>query len=161
MIVNFRDVGIFQCFTESEQAEIKSLGSAQAYSPNTNIVIEGEQSGGLYMVLEGMLGVYKTHKPSGTMLDVGNLKAGEFFGEISLLDQNPRAATVKTLTKAKLFCIPRESFLKWIEQNPKTKIKFLESCLRDFILRLKKLDEDYVQNQYQLWKSSLKKREIA
>ena len=160
-MVNFRDVGIFQCFTEAEMSQIKNLGKAQAFAPNTNIVIEGELSGGLYMVLEGTLGVYKTHKPSATLLEVGHLKAGEFFGEISLLDQNPRAATVKTLTKAHLFCIPREAFLGWVDRDSKLKIKFLESCLRDFILRLKKLDEDYVQNQYQLWKSSLRKRETA
>jgi CRP/FNR family transcriptional regulator/CRP/FNR family cyclic AMP-dependent transcriptional regulator len=46
------------------------------------------------------------------------LERGDFFGEMSLIDGEPRSASVRTVTDAQLLIIHRESFLRLIRQSP-------------------------------------------
>jgi len=50
--------------------------------------------------------------------DFMNTERGDFFGEMSLIDGEPRSASVRTVTDAQLLIIHRESFLQLIRQSP-------------------------------------------
>jgi CRP-like cAMP-binding protein len=82
---------------------------------------------------------------------------------MSLIDENPRSATVRALTPVHLMSITRESFLKFISRTPEMKHRFFEDCIKDLVGRLRDLDDDYVVSQYQLWRSAvnLKKKGAA
>jgi CRP-like cAMP-binding protein len=129
-------------------------GTVEAYE---NIIIEGELSWGLYLVLQGRVGVYKNNKLTGETYDVCELGEGSFFGEMSLIDDNPRSATVRALTDCQLFYLSKESFIEFLAHTPSTRLRFMESCVRGLVGRLRELDDNYVISQYQLWKTALKK----
>jgi CRP-like cAMP-binding protein len=152
-----KDVKLLQVFSDSELNQLVMKGKSVEYEAHGNIVIEGELSWGLYLILEGMVGIYKTNKLTGDSYDVGQLKTGSFFGEMSLIDQNPRSATVKALTPSQLFFISKESFNDFLGQSSALKLKFYESCLKTLIHRLRELDDSYVISQYQLWKIAFKR----
>jgi cAMP-dependent protein kinase regulator len=65
-----------------------------------------------YIVAEGQLVAYKRSETENKL--VYAYKRGDYFGEIALLKNIPRQASIKTLTEARLFCINRDSFVRII-----------------------------------------------
>jgi CRP-like cAMP-binding protein len=155
-----REIKLLRPFSDSELGQLIQIGAGAGCETHANIVIEGELTWGLYLILEGMVGIYKTNKLSGDIYDVGQLRQGQFFGEMSLIDENPRSATVRALTDCQLFYVSKDSFQELLRRSPDLKMRFLESCIQDLVHRLRELDENYVISQYQLWKSAVTK-EVA
>jgi len=156
-IETLREIKLFQAFTDAELSHLIEVGSIGVFEPHSNIVIEGELSGGLYLILEGLVGIFKSNKLSGDAYDVGQLREGSFFGEMSLVDENPRSATVRALTDCKLFFLSKETFIGFLGQSQALKLRFYENCVNELIVRLRHLDDNYVISQYQLWKNAIKK----
>ena len=152
-----REIKLFQAFSDLELNRLIEVGIISQRESHSNIVIEGEFSGGLYLILDGMVGIFKTNKLSGNSYDVGQLREGGFFGEMSLVDENPRSATVRALTDCKLFFLSKEIFIQFLEQSQTLKLRFYENCVRELIVRLRLLDDNYAISQYQLWKNAIKK----
>lgn len=156
-VASLKNVKLFKAFTDHELGQLISLGSGTAFEAHANIVIEGELSWGLYVILDGVVGIFKTNKLGGDFYDVGQLRAGSFFGEMSLIDDNPRSATVRAVTDTQLFHISKDAFHHFLDSSGDLKLRFYESCVRDLVARLRELDDNYVISQYQLWKTALKK----
>jgi len=152
-----REIKLLQPLTDSELNQVLQLGKWCHYEAHTNIVIEGELSWGLYLIVEGLVGIFKTNKLTGENYDIGQLRKGNFFGEMSLIDNNPRSATVKALTECDLLYISKDAFQALLNHSPATKVRFYESCVKQLVTRLRELDDNYVISQYQLWKIALKK----
>jgi len=152
-----REVRLLQPLKEAELAQLVQLGEATYFEEHANIVIEGEMSWGLFVILEGIVGIFKHNKMTGEPYDVGQLKQGNFFGEMSLVDENPRSATVKALTHVRVFYVSKENFHKFLSQSQDLKVRFYQACVHTMVNRLRELDDNYVISQYQLWKVALKK----
>jgi CRP/FNR family transcriptional regulator/CRP/FNR family cyclic AMP-dependent transcriptional regulator len=152
----FREIKLLNVFDDSELEQLITLGEIVTFEPHTNVVIEGEMSWGLYLILGGFVGINKTNKLTGDVYDVGQLKAGSFFGEMSLIDHNPRSATVKALTEVQLYHVGKDAFHQFLNQSSELKLRFYESCVKSLVSRLREVDENYVISQYQLWKLAFK-----
>lgn len=157
MHVRLRDVKLFNSLTETELSYLEKAGAVVNYNADTNIVIEGETTGGIYFILEGTVAIYKNHKPTKNLIEVGQMRQGDYFGEISLIDNQPRSATVRTQTPVRAYNVTREAFLNFLNSSAELRIRFLEGCIRDFIGRLRTLDEEFLQNKYLLWSKALTK----
>ncbi len=151
-----KEVRLLNNLSEQDLSRIIALGRGFTHKAHSNIVIEGELSSGLYLIMEGVLGVFKTNTVTGDVYDVAQLRRGSFFGEMSLIDEAPRSATVKALTDCVLFYISKEAFSSFLDSSSQLKVSFYENCIRDLSARLRELDESYVTSQYQLWKAALK-----
>lgn len=152
-----KEVKLLRSLTDAELGDLISLGTSANYEAHTNIVIEGELSWGLYCVIDGILGVFMTNKLTGENYDVGQIRSGGFFGEMSLVDDNPRSATVRALTHCQVFYISKDSFQAFLGRSQDLKSRFYESCIKGLVGRLRELNDNYVISQYQLWQSALKK----
>jgi CRP-like cAMP-binding protein len=152
-----KDIKLLQTFTDAELTQLIFSGTGCAYEAHANIIIEGEMTWGLYLILEGVVGIYKTNKLTGENYDVGQLRNGSFFGEMSLVDENPRSATVRALTDCHVFYISKDTFSQFLSAFPGSQLRFFESCVKTLVSRLRELDDNYVISQYQLWKTALKK----
>ena len=152
-----KNIQLFRVFTDSELQQILSLGSAESHEAYSNIVIEGELSWSLYLILNGTVGIFKTNPLSENSYDIGQLKEGSFFGEMSLVDDNGRSATVRALTDCKVFVISKEAFAGFLNASTERRTRFYERCIKTLVDRLRELNDGYVISQYQLWKSALKK----
>lgn len=156
-----KHIHLLNTLTDAELKELTTLGKNQTYEPHTNVIIEGEMSWGLYLIINGRVGIYKTNKLTGDSYDVGELDSGSFFGEMSLVDENPRSATVRTLSDTQLFYISKENFMGFLKKSEDLKIRFYLSAIRKLIARLREVDENYVICQYQLWKKVFKKEGLS
>lgn len=160
-IAQLKEVRLLSAFSDIELSQLVKEGVHQSYESHSNIVIEGELTWGLYIILEGMVGIFKTNKLTGEFYDIGQLSQGGFFGEMSLVDDNPRSATVRALTSCRLFYVSKEVFQKFLSQSTETHSRFYQNCIKTLVDRLRELDDNYVISQYQLWKVALKKKETT
>ena len=158
-IAALKEVKFLNVFSESELDRLLYLGTGANYEAFTNVVIEGEPSWGIYLIMEGSVGIYKANKLTGQTYDVAQLHTGNFFGEMSLIDDNTRSATVRTLTYCTLFHISKDNFYTFVNQSSDLKLRFYENTVRNLVSRFRELDDNYVVSQYQLWKKVLEKGE--
>ena len=156
-VKTLKEVKLLRVFSDDEVAHLIQLGSPIAYEAHSNVVIEGELSWGIYVILDGIVGILKSNKMTGDVYDIGQLRAGSFFGEMSLIDDNPRSATIRALTDCSVFYISKDAFNQFLNKSADLKMRFYQSCIQDLVRRLRDLDDNYVVSQYQLWKSAVNK----
>lgn len=152
-----RNIPLLRCFNEAELAELLKLGEYVSFPEYTNIVIEGEPSWGVYLLLEGEVEVSRA-APSGNAYHIATLKGETFFGELSLVDQEPRSATVRSSLPVKLFHIEKSKFHAFLNKDSNRKLRFMEHALGLIVSRLREVDGNFVVAQYQLWSHALKER---
>jgi len=153
-------IPIFSRFTKAELAQIINLGVTQVFPGNTNIVIEGEKSTGLYLVLSGQLSVHRNNPSTGKMHRIAFLENGDWFGEFSLFDDGPRTATVISDCEIKVYFLDGTVFLDYLEKNGDSlKSRFYETCAKDLAMRFKKQNAEFIQSQHLLWQHALRREE--
>lgn len=107
-------------FAAMKSEEIKSLarlGEKQTFSAHQLICKEGNAGDSLYVILQGQVRIDKANAQQ-EVIKVARLKAGEFFGEMALIDRQPRSASVTTLVACELFIIHRQDFLNMLTHSP-------------------------------------------
>ena len=112
--------------------EYEALGfiaqTAKAVHADADTVIfrEGEQGDRMYLIIKGKVEVYTTsHGGYDTVL--ATLESSDVFGEMSLLDDLPRSASVKALEDTILLSISRIEFQQFLENNFPVAIKLLDT----------------------------------
>ncbi len=110
-----------------------SLG--RDYKDGDNIFEENSIGREMYIILIGKVKVIK--EKGGVETTLATLEEGDFFGEMSLFDNNPRSASVKALGNVKLLEINQKNFLKKISRDPSLAFRMLEKKIQ----RIKKSDE--------------------
>ena len=93
--------------------------------------------GGLLWVAEGTLDVIKTGE-TGDKVVISSLHRGRSIGEMSILDNFPRSATVRARANATLITLTRESFQHIVDQHPRIGVKVLMGVARLLSLSLRK-----------------------
>lgn len=90
--------------------------SLVSYSDGTPIVDAGTPGDALCIIISGEASV--SQRENGQDKCIANLKAGEYFGEWSMLTGAPCSATVTATTQVSLLCIDRVTFLRFIQDFP-------------------------------------------
>jgi CRP/FNR family cyclic AMP-dependent transcriptional regulator len=102
------------------------------YKPGDTIMRKGERDClGFYLVLEGLVEI----SSNGTTLS--RLGEGQFFGEMSLLDDQPRSANVVAIEPSRCLVLSCSSFKELISCNPRIALKICQELAR----RLRVADE--------------------
>ena len=158
---HLKEIELFRAFKDPEIDELIKKGVIHEFDSYANIIIEGELSWGLYIILAGTVGVQKLNKMSGNYYDVCTLQDGTFFGEMSLIDENPRTATVRALTPTRVFYLSKSDFQSFVSGNTDRTLRFFEKCIRTLVNRLRDLDDKFVVAQNQLWKSVVRGKKGA
>jgi class 3 adenylate cyclase len=112
--------------SESNLLDFKDFLDKITFKPGEAIIHEGEVGNSYYMLESGTAKVWKD-VDGNEKLDFGMLTAGDSFGEMSLIDDEPRAATIVAETEVSLYKMTRNNFNSILSHSPK---------VADFILRL-------------------------
>lgn len=113
-------VPIFAHCSDDEIASISDLARESSFAPGQIIVTQGTPGQAFYMVLSGRVEVRRDGVP------LGQLSSGEFFGEMSLLDQAPRSATISATENTVCLMLSSWDFRALIERSPSIALKLLE-----------------------------------
>ncbi|MCH9018232.1 MAG: cyclic nucleotide-binding domain-containing protein [Chloroflexi bacterium] len=122
-----------------EQLEsISSFTFEKSFDPGELIVEEGQTGNGLYVIVSGNVEVLKGDLAA-TPQVLAKRGAGDVFGEMALLGEWPRTASVRALDDVQCLGIDRWVFLSQLERQPKVTIRLLQILaqrLRDSDARL-------------------------
>jgi signal transduction histidine kinase len=105
------------------------------------VLQEGDQGDSLYVVLTGELEVTKRQGSQDILLAV--YMPGQFFGEMALLEQAPRSASVRTLQESRLLVISQAAFQTLLTCSPSAPLKILHTVTS----RLRSTESALIQNE--------------
>jgi len=124
-----RTIPLFANVDDHDLAQIAAFATLHTYSKNSIIITEGDTSSSLYVILSGEAKVFVSDADGRTNV-INRLGAGDYFGELSLIDGEPRSASIETLTKCQLSMFSRQYFVTYLEANPRVAIRLLEGMVQ-------------------------------
>lgn len=129
-------VDLFDGLSDEQAEVLKGRSRIRSFAPNTIVVNEGDDGSSLFVVQSGSLKVFLTDNV-GREVTLSLLDPGDYFGELALLDDSPRSASVIALTRSEVLQIPRLAFLALIEAHPAC----MQIVVRNLVGRIRTLTE--------------------
>jgi CRP-like cAMP-binding protein len=117
-------VPLFSSCTKRELAKIASLADRVSAEPGEELTREGTTGREFFVIEDGTANVVLGGRK------IATLGPGEFFGEMALLDQGPRSATVRAATPMSLYVIGAREFATLIEEVPHVTRKLLQGLAK-------------------------------
>jgi CRP-like cAMP-binding protein len=131
-----RVIPLFGNLEEGALDEIAGLLIDRKFPKDAVIFEEGSVGDYMYLIREGQVKVTKM-SDDGREKILEMLEPGDFFGEMSLLDREPRSASIKTTQACLLLALSRQDFLDLLRQNPDVAMEMIRVMAR----RLRETDE--------------------
>jgi serine/threonine protein phosphatase PrpC/CRP-like cAMP-binding protein len=125
-----RSVSIFHYLNHREMLEILNISKTKVFEAGQAVIEEGSLDDGLYVALDGKLVVIRD------AIRVAELLRGSHFGEMALLRERPRSATVRAEERTTLLVLHRQPFFELIRSEPALGVKLLWSMARALSNRL-------------------------
>ncbi len=114
--IELREVPLFSEMDEQEVAGIRAIMEEIKFKPGQVIIREGEKGDLFYVVTEGHAEVL-IHDADGTELILNEVGPGGFFGELSMLTNEPRAARVRAMDQITTLVLERAEFFDFLRTN--------------------------------------------
>jgi CRP-like cAMP-binding protein len=124
-------------FTRSDLVVLAEFMKACSGGPGSVLCKEGDTESSIGILIEGSASVLKAPASGGAPKAVGRLGKDKSFGEMSVLNREPRSATVIADTEVKLLILPRAEFDRLLDTQPKMAAKFLLRLARLLSQRLR------------------------
>ncbi len=135
-----RGVWLFAELTDDQLESISSFTFEKAFEAGELIVEEGQTGNGLYIIVSGNVEVLKGDLTA-TPQVLAKRGAGDVFGEMALLGEWPRTASVRALDEVQCLGIDRWVFLSQLERHPQVTIRMLQILAQ----RLRDSDARFVE----------------
>jgi CRP-like cAMP-binding protein len=120
---------LFRPFNRQQQMDLIRRFDGHEVAAGTEIIREGGQGLGLFVVLAGEVEVTKRQAAAGdgaveTEVPLARLRAGDVFGEMSLINNQPTSASVRATTRSTILFLGREYFQRLIQALPEIRRYF-------------------------------------
>ena len=149
MIEILKSFPLLSKIDDNELNALIKLLKKEDFIAGSNIITEGEMGNIMYILIDGMVDIIKTtiYKDEYICATL-NSNMHCMFGEMALLDNDKRSATVKAKTNCKTLSIDSESFNKYIYEYPKAGIELLKFMNINLIRNLRS-ENDNLKLVYQ------------
>jgi len=131
-----RRIDIFADLTDREVDTILDVMRERTIPRGTIVFHQHDSGGGLYLILAGSVKITRSGR-DGREVTVAVLSEGNFFGEMSLLDGQPRSASATALQSARLLVLDREHFQRYVLAQP----RIVAKLMRELSKRLRAADQ--------------------
>ena len=121
-----KQVPLFSDLDENERKQIANSMKQRTFSAGQEIAVEGESGVGFFVIEDG------TAKVTVHGEQVRTLGAGDYFGEVALITQGPRSATVTAETDLKTYGMTSWEFRPLVEDTPSLAWKLLQSAVKTY-----------------------------
>lgn len=117
------EIPLFATLSRRHLGKIAHVATTKRYAPGSALVRAGDQANAFYVILDGRA---RVETPHGGV----DLQIGDFFGEMALIDGEPRSATVVAVGEVYVLAITRTKFLKVLESEPKIALAIMATLSR-------------------------------
>jgi CRP-like cAMP-binding protein len=148
----FRKIFLFQDLEDRELEQVLSRTYPREFPVGRVIIQEGDPGDSLYIMVSGEVEITKQltlvlDKDTPKERVMIRLKAedGVYFGEMSLLENDPRSATVTALSDCRLLELYQKDFLELVRNDPAMGLKLLLRLAQLLSRHLRKTNQDVVK----------------
>lgn len=123
------DIPLFSGLPEADLRTLSSHAVTRTFPKNTIIINEGDTTDSMYIILDGRVKAFLSDEHGKEIiLDIEG--PGEYFGEIALLDDAPRSASVMTLESCGFSIISKDAFKECLAKNPDIALNLIKALTR-------------------------------
>ncbi len=119
-----RKAPLFEGLSKKELGQLARVSEDLEIPAGTTLTKEGEIGHEFFVIVDGETEVKRKGK------NIGTRGAGDFIGEIALIEQVPRTATVTAKTDLRVFVLTSKDFHHLLEENPNVERKVLRTLAK-------------------------------
>ena len=124
-----KTIAHFKTLDDHEIGLLNAVCRLEEYTAGSIVIAEGTRKDNFYIIHQGSVSIYKHfHQPECSLL--AEMGAGDLFGELSFIDDQPRSATVVTNVPSRLLAVHKEDFKKLMESNLSISFAVMRSVAR-------------------------------
>jgi len=138
IVIALQKVPMFQSLTNRQQENLAKRFVEREYEAGKTIVTQGHGGEGFFIILSGKVDVVR-ERLDGDKITVNAFGAGDFFGELALLDEGIRTASVITLESVKCLVLTRWDFLAILKDDADMAVTILQEMAKRFRMALEAL----------------------
>ncbi len=140
---------VFHELSKRELKKVKKIVHVNEYKADQIIFRKSDPGLGMHIILEGSVEIIvkKDNKEPVVLAELGETN---FFGDVSLLDENLRSADVIAREDTILVELYRPDFLDMLHTKPKTGIKMLHSLSKIIVQRLRRTNNELIELKKQV-----------
>ena len=119
------NVPLFSGLSEVALTEIEQHSSVKSFRKNAIVINQDDETYSLYVILSGAVKVFISAE-DGREAVLNHQTAGDYFGDLALIDKQPRVASVMTTEPSRFMIISREDFMACLSKNPEIAINLIK-----------------------------------
>jgi len=123
------DVAIFSGLRQDDLELLEHHMVTRSFQKNTIIINEGDEASSFFIIIKGAVKVFLSNE-EGKEIIINAQGAGDHFGELALLDDAPRSASVITTEKSTIGVIAKEDFHKVLAKNTDLSLNLIRELTR-------------------------------
>lgn len=138
-----KKIPLFVSFSDQECREIMRIAREKSFLKNKAVFKEGERGDAMFIIVSGEVMIEKQPllKSTGAISTL-HMKAGDFFGELSLFDKGPRTSTARALEKTLALSISREGFMRLLRKKSGIGSKLFENIIQIISTRVRHTNQE-------------------
>lgn len=117
-------IPLLSVLTPKDRAQVLRSAMERSFGPGATVVREGDPALHLYLVASGHARVERSGKG-----DVGRLSPGDFFGELGLIEEHGRTATVVAEDELTCILLPAWEFRALLREHPAMAVPMVEALI--------------------------------
>ena len=124
-----KNIPLFAGLSEDDLKLVSDMAIEKSYPKNAVVITEGEQGDSLFAVMSGRVKVFIGDE-DGREIILKMLGPGDVFGEMSVIDRQPRSASVSTLESCVFRVLSHSSFEVCLERAPRIAIGVMNALAK-------------------------------
>jgi SulP family sulfate permease len=132
-----RSLMVFQDLSEDQLKVVQKYLQPKSFRKGDIIFEEGEPGDGIYFILGGYVSVLAGLTGDGRARRLATFAEGVFFGDMAILEDQPRSATVRAETDTEVLFMPKEEFWRLTDSEPAIASRMLLGIAREVSYRLR------------------------
>ena len=136
---------LFRDLSATELAQLRAATEERAYAADQPIFLQGDPGDGIYFVKDGLVAIATTVGGHGESKVLTRIAPGELFGEMAVLDSDPRSASATAEQPTAVYFISRPDLLQLLDRTP----RLAAALVREISRRLRTFNDQYIREVFE------------
>jgi CRP/FNR family transcriptional regulator len=143
---------LFATLTDEELADVAAVAEAVHFTSGETVLKEGDYSNSCYVIVAGHASAVREHR-DGRAITLARFGPGDLFGELAMLDDQRRSATIKALDELEVVAIGGPAMLRLLREHPGIAVKMITTLAQ----KLRQTNERLAGQSFQTVQSRVAK----